>query len=282
MAGTPASDGGVGGNAIALAQRSQGQQTQQNEVAPKSFGTQLGLGALAALGVSMPLAMGVTVFDRSVIQFANGSVPSLSRALGAGFLNVFRSPVACMLGKDNLAVFTVYGATYMAKNSAEISADHYQVEKFWPVFFASTFVNSGMGLLKDRFLATMFGKGPATFPLNSYISFIARDSVIVGASFNGPTIVSPWLQKATGHSADVCDVVAQLGCPAAAQIVGTPLHMLGLHYYNTPQPTSLGVRLVDAIKQSAGPIGARMVRQVYVFGFGSIVVKKINHWVQNR
>ena len=243
----------------------------------KSFGAQIGIGIGTAMAVSMPLAMGVTVFDRSVIQFANGSAKSLSRALGKGFLEVLRSPLACMMGKDNLAVFSVYGATYIAKNSAEITSNHYGVDKFWPVFFASTLVNSSMGLMKDRFLATMFGKGPSgAFPLTSYVSFLARDSVIVGASFNGPSIVSPWLQHATGKSAEVCDVVAQLGCPAAAQIFGTPLHMLGLDFYNRPSNISLSTRAASAMKSSVGPIGARMARQCYVFGFGSLAVKYAN------
>ena len=247
-----------------------------------SLAEQLGRGFAAATVVSMPLAMGVTVFDRSVIQFANGSVPSLSRALMLGFKNVLRSPVACMIGRDNLAVFSVYGSTYIAKNSAEIGANYYNVDKFWYVFFCSTSVNTVAGILKDRYLARMFGKGPTVFPFNSYVNFVARDSVIVGASFNGPTLVSPWLQRATKWSKDVCDVVAQLACPAAAQIIGTPLHMLGLDYYNRQQPVSLGVRIADAIRSSMGPIGARMCRQCYVFGFGGLAVKWANKLAQGE
>lgn len=246
----------------------------------RRFAAQLGVGVMTAVTVSMPLALGVTVFDRSVIQFANGTAPSLSRALGQGFLAVLRSPLACMMGKDNLAVFCVYGGTYIAKNSAEIGSVEYGIPKFWPVFFASTLVNSSMGLLKDRYLATMFGKPRGSFPMSSYISFIFRDSVIVGASFNGPALVSPWIQKATGKSAEVCDVVAQLSCPAAAQIIGTPLHMLGLDFYNRPnkpgRSVSFSARVADAIKSSSGPIGARMARQCYVFGFGGLAVKYAN------
>lgn len=246
------------------------------------FGGKLSRGAASALLVALPLAMGVTVFDRSVIQFANGTAPSLSRALSKGFQNVLRSPIACALGKDNLAVFAVYGTTYVGKNAAEISADEFNLDKFWTVFFVSTIVNSSMGILKDRFLATMFGKGPATFPLNSYINFIARDSVIVGASFNGPLLVSPWLQRNfSGMSKDSCDVVAQLGCPAAAQIIGTPIHMLGLDFYNRPQ-ASLATRILEAVKSSYAPIGVRMVRQCYVFGFGSLAVKYVNKKFQGE
>ena len=239
------------------------------------------MGASSAMLVSMPLAMGVTVFDRSVIQFANGSAPSLSRAISKGFLAVLRSPMACALGKDNLAVFSVYGSTYVAKNSAEIAADEYGLDKFWTVFLASTLVNSSMGILKDRFLATMFGKGPTTFPLNSYLNFIARDSIIVGASFNGPQLVSPWLHRETKWSKDICDVVAQLGCPAAAQIFGTPIHMLGLDFYNRPS-ASLSARIVEAVKSSYAPIGVRMLRQCYVFGFGSLAVKYVNKKFQGQ
>ena len=216
------------------------------------------MGTASAMIVSVPLAMGVTVFDRSVIQFANGSTPSLGKALSAGFGSVLRSPITCFLGRDNLAVTVVYGLTYVTKNCADLTSAHYDYNPFWPVFLSSTFVNSSSGIMKDRYLAKLFGKGPTMFPYSSYSSFIARDCIIVGASFNGPPIVSPWLQREFELSKKVADVVAQLGCPACAQILGTPLHLMGLDFYNRPN-VNFVTRVGDAIRNSINPIGARMV-----------------------
>jgi len=236
----------------------------------------LALGMSSAALVSIPLSMGVTVFDRSVIMYANRSAPSLGDALFKGFANVLKSPISCFIAKDNLSVFAVYGSTYLAKNSAEIVSGHYGVNSFWPVFISSTLVNSFAGIMKDRFLATLFGKGSATqFPISSYITFGLRDCVIVGASFNGPRLISPILEKECGMSQSMAKIVAQIACPAAAQIVGTPLHLLGLDFYNR-QHIPLVPRIIDAIRLSQKPVGARMVRQAYVFGIGSITIHKVN------
>jgi hypothetical protein len=153
----------------------------------RPLSTQLALGATSAAIVSVPLALGVTVFDRSVIQFANGSAPSLRQALFSGFRQVLTSPLTCLRGKDTLAVLAVYSSTYLSKNSAELVSKDRGVDPFWPVFWASSIVNTGASVAKDRFLATMFGQSKAVnFPMLSYAGFLARDGTVIMASFNGP------------------------------------------------------------------------------------------------
>jgi hypothetical protein len=153
----------------------------------RPLSTKLALGTASATLVSVPLALGVTVFDRSVIQYANGSAPSLRQALFSGFRQLLTSPLTCLRGKDSLAVLAVYSSTYVTKNSAELVSKDRGMDPFWPVFWASTIVNSGGSVVKDRFLATMFGQGKATnFPMNSYFGFLARDGFVIMASFNGP------------------------------------------------------------------------------------------------
>ena len=81
----------------------------------------VGAGLCCAGIVAVPLSMGVTVIDRSVTQFANGSMPSLRVALVQGAKNLLQSPLRCFMGLDNRAVYLVYGSTYMAKNASEIT-----------------------------------------------------------------------------------------------------------------------------------------------------------------
>ncbi len=230
-------------------------------------------GVSAATIASIPLAMGVTVFDRSVIQYANGSAPSLGSAVFKGFRNIVMRPLTTFNSLDNRAVMAVYVPTYITKNVVEASCDYKGINAFYPVFFISTVVNTTLGIMKDRYLAQMFGTGVPNFPRISYGLFVARDSIIVGSSFNGPLVVSPILQKQLGWGKEVADTVAQLSCPGLAQIAATPIHLIGLDFYNRPD-ILVAKRFDGLLKRMMEPLLARMARQIYVFGIGGIIVKK--------
>lgn len=230
-------------------------------------------GFTAATVAAIPLAMGVTVFDRSVIQYANGSAPSLRAAVFKGFKNVVTRPFTTFNSLDNRAVMGVYVPTYITKNLVEASCDYKGINPFYPVFFITAAINTTLGIMKDRYLAQMFGTGVPNFPKISYALFASRDSVIVGASFNGPIILSPVLQSKMGWGKETADTVAQLACPGLAQIVGTPIHLIGLDCYNRPNLPM--IRRFDGLfLRTLEPLVARMGRQIYVFGIGGILVKK--------
>lgn len=238
----------------------------------RSLGSKLALGAAAATLVSVPLSLGVTVIDRSVTLFANGKAPSLRSALSSGFRAVATKPHVAFLGLDNRAVFGVYGATYVAKNASTIGCEHRGLDPKWPMFLTTVVVNGGLGILKDKYLARLFGSGGARFPPSSYAAFLSRDAVLIGVSFVGAPALAPVLRDATGCAPVAADVVAQVSVPACAQLLATPLHLLGLDYYNRPE-VDVRTRIADAIANSRGPIAIRMFRQGYVFGFGSLCVK---------
>ena len=120
-------------------------------------------GISAATIASIPLAMGVTVFDRSVIQFANGSAKSLKSAVFNGFKSIATNPLKTLNSLDNRAVMAVYVPTYITKNMVEAGSDYKGVNPFWPVFLVSTAVNTTLGIFKDRYLAQMFGTGVPNF-----------------------------------------------------------------------------------------------------------------------
>jgi hypothetical protein len=241
----------------------------------QSYIQRLGIGFVSAAAASIPLSMGVTVFDRSVIQFVNGSRPSMGAALVDGFKTLFRSPISTFLKLDNRAVYIVYSGTYISKNSMEATSNYMSWDPFWPVLIGTTCVNTTLGILKDRYLAQMFGSGPVQFPLSSYGFFTGRDLVIIGASFHGPQYVTPWFREKTGWDYDNANTLAQLLCPGLAQIVATPLHIMGLDVYNRPTLT-FAERMKGMLKRILEPLGVRMCRQMYVFGLGSIAVKKVS------
>lgn len=75
---------------------------------------------------------------------------------------------------------------------------------------------------------------------------------------------------------DNSEMLAQLICPGAAQIIGTPLHILGLDMYNRPN-LPFNERLSGLLRRTLDPLAVRMCRQIYVFGVGGIAVKKLSY-----
>ena len=73
-------------------------------------------------------------------------------------------------------------------------------------------------------------------------------------------------------------MVAQLACPGMAQIFATPLHILGLDMYNRPT-VSWSEHFRGLLRRTLDPLGIRMCRQMYVFGVGSIAVKKMSRFM---
>jgi len=109
----------------------------------------------------------------------------------------------------------------------------------------------------------------SAFPMASYLAFFARDLATVGASFNMPSPVSKLLQDEFGLSRAKADKTAQVLCPVMIQTFTTPMHLLGLDYYNRPQATGLQ-RAAEVMKHYNKSVAARMARIAPAFGFGGI------------
>jgi hypothetical protein len=244
----------------------------------QSFWRKLGLGIVGATITSIPLSIGVTIFDRAVIQKVNGSVDSLSGTIKEGFAAAARNPVRVFMAHDNRALFIVYGSTYVTNKSMVATSEYQGWSPLLPVLLTTTVVNTVLGIVKDRYLAQMFGSGIPNFPNTSYGLFTARDMIIVGSSFNLPPYLSPVLQDQFHMKKGLADTVAQLACPGIAQIFATPIHILGLDMYNRPGIT-WSERFDGLLDKSLKPLKWRMIRQIYVFGVGSIAVRNVCDWI---
>ncbi len=77
----------------------------------------------------------------------------------------------------------------MTKNTSENVAIYNGLETAFPVFVASTLVNSPLSIWKDRFIAMLYGDTPTAFPGRSYGCFIVRDAIVIGVSFTVSIIV---------------------------------------------------------------------------------------------
>ncbi|KAH7155773.1 hypothetical protein B0J13DRAFT_593786 [Dactylonectria estremocensis] len=181
--------------------------------------------------------------------------------------------------------FLVYFGTYATANmfdsiNAENNcSDPSSVSATSSKFFATAAVSTGLCVYKDGYYAGLASRSPA--PLMTYLLFTARDAVTVYASFNLPTLIAPKLAQVQFPSfAPFASIfgseesrlrAAQIMMPAAAQLVTTPLHLLGLDLSTRQYRLPIRER-ISAIRQHfcvATPL--RMIRIIPGFGIGSVV-----------
>jgi hypothetical protein len=125
----------------------------------------------------------------------------------------------------------------------------------------------------------MFGTSSSRrgVPPVSLALFALRDSFTVAASFNLPPILAPHIPV---HMLPIFmrgferQNIAQFVAPAAVQVLSTPMHLLGLDYYNNPKH-GLGERSAVVRSMFLSSWMARIVRIVPAFGVGGVVNAKV-------
>ena len=173
----------------------------------------------------------------------------------------------------------LYGGTYLTANTLDTfnstvnnkpaSATTSGIQKF----AATSTANISLCLYKDSQFTKMFGTVAARpIPPVSYALFAARDSLTIFASFNLPPLIAPSLPLSDAAEQYVSRATAaQFLAPAGIQLISTPLHLLGLDFYNRNGGTAMSDRMrkvrVDWLKSSL----ARMCRIVPAFGVGGVV-----------
>jgi len=136
---------------------------------------------------------------------------------------------------------------------------------------------------KDSQFARFFGN-PATkaspIPKISYALFALRDSMTIFASFNLPPLLSPHIPRFTEALEKEVNRanVAQFLAPAGIQIFSTPVHLLGLDFYNRSGRLGFAERFARIKRDWAVSAFARMGRIVPAFGFGGVVNTGVRRW----
>lgn len=182
-------------------------------------------------------------------------------------------------------VFAVYFGTYATANVIDTMttfAEKPPKTSGAIKFAGTTAVATGLTIYKDARMARYFGTSKlAKVPMTTYSLFTMRDAMTIYASFNLPAMVASKLGNVAGANTKIlgnllADEVtrqktAQFVLPAAAQFLTTPVHLLGLDFFNRQQRLSIGTRVARVARDLTLAIPIRMVRIVPAFGLGGII-----------
>lgn len=212
------------------------------------------------------------------MENASGARP-MGASIRASLTQLLTRPHIFLTSRPFRLIFALYAGTYLTANTLDTCkatltnrpASHTTSGK--EKFLATSAANLSLCLYKDSQFTKMFGTVSARpVPGVSYALFAARDCLTIFASFNVPPLLAPALPLSAVAERYVSRAsTAQFLAPAAFQLVSTPLHLLGLDFYNRNGGTTVRERLgkvrVDYLKSTL----ARMCRIVPAFGLGGVV-----------
>jgi hypothetical protein len=281
---------------------------------------------LVATAVAAGLAPFLTVIDKALVQYSAGS-HSVKQSAVQSLTAMVRQPIQYLKGPSFLWMWATYTSTYTTANTLRTITEHQehlgttsasrttasihknqnkshsQSQSAQPaaaavyatsamtIFLGTSVVNATASVLKDRAFAKLYGN-PAqlkmSVPAASYGLWMLRDFTTIGSSFILPAYVAGFLQKHSDLSAGSAQQVAQLVTPVAAQLVGGPLHLVGLDCYNRPLSASGGYstmasKLSERARFLYGGVGtvvgARMARILPAYGVGGVWNTRLrNQW----
>jgi len=258
-----------------------------SEGRPQSWNTQnltlrLASDFTAAASAGVLVAPIVTVIDKAIIENASGRNTLMASVKGS-LRDLILRPHRFLVSKPFRLIFTLYTSTYFTANVVDTisscvhNTDATNVTTGLTKFIVTSSINIPVCVYKDSRFAPLFGPlnvVPRAVPNVSYALFALRDSLTIFASFNVPPLLAPRLpfSQAFENAAVSRMSAAQFLAPALVQLISTPVHLLGLDFYNRPSG-DVGWKerakkvQVDWLKSSL----ARMCRIVPAFGFGGVV-----------
>jgi hypothetical protein len=230
----------------------------------------------AAMLSALSVSPAIVIVDRAIVSNASGLQPLLPCVI-SGVKNLFTKPMHFLRQPSFLVIWGVCFCTYTVANSTEAICEYNERSSFYSKFFATSFANVSLSLLKDKAFARMFGVGAVNklFPMRSYPLFATRDSMTIVAAFTLPGPISLALQDRLQWSPTLADNTAQLFTPVSMQVLSTPLHLHGMDLYNRNGRISLADRLSFIKQEYVKTTLARMARMFPAFGIGGVINKYI-------
>lgn len=238
-------------------------------------------GFLAGGAASSLVSPLVHIVDIGIMKVAqSGGKTTLLQALMEGLQTWLKSPSSQIRTFAFSLVWMVYAMTYASANTVKAVCEWSGSSPVVPNLIFVTFVNMATSMYKDAALAKAqkrkaLEEGKAgndkeekQFPLMSWLLFLIRDILSVGAGFVFPPRISARLQ-ARGIGAESAGVAAQLFSPAAIQIVALPFHFMALDVFNYPA-AAVAERVGRLAPNYPNLVSIRMLRGVVNFGIGGV------------
>ncbi|CCX34673.1 hypothetical protein FPQ18DRAFT_81007 [Pyronema domesticum] len=242
--------------------------------------------ALSASSATLLIAPIICLIDRSIMENASGKTKSVLESAKNSLKTIITCPQNFFFSKPFALIYMTYFGTYLTANfidtfaSIRSGGDIKAVTAGSEKFIATSTANMGLGLIKDRSFARMFGSGsPRPVPLPSFILFSMRDAMTIGFSFNIPPLLTPYLPQ---NAIMKPESAAQFLAPTACQLLSTPLHLVGLDLYNRQKVGSFGDRLRFVGRNYVQSAAARMCRIIPAFGFGGVTNKEVRRWAMTE
>ena len=241
--------------------------------------------------VSVPTLPGVWRTSSSgIIENASGR-----SSLGSSVLSSLRvfllTPHRFLFSKPFALIFTLYTGTYLTANSIDTASSTLRNTSIASTthgtakFAATSFANLSLCLWKDTHFTRLFSTtAPRPLPPASYALFTLRDCLTIFASFNLPPLLAPRMPThllPDGMKKLQSQSVAQFIAPAAMQVLSTPMHLLGLDFYNRTR-IRFGERWALVRRAWASSCLARMGRIVPAFGVGGVVNTGLRRQLMQR
>jgi hypothetical protein len=222
----------------------------------------------------------VTIVDQAIVTHAAGR-ENMLLSMKRQSREMVTRPMRFIAAPSFRWVAGVFCFTYASANVAEEYCSRREELKESASrikFAASSSVNIPISALKDRAMANMFSSAAAVgdavraVPKTSIALFGLRDGLTVGSSFALPQKIAPYIQSHFEVSESTAMTAAMITAPLAAQIVSTPLFLLGLDLAN--HDTSVG-RMGRMAKLYVPTLLARWARVLPAFSVGGCANKTI-------
>ena len=168
------------------------------------------------------------------MEFANKKEPTIWTAAGKSMRTLIKTPMTFIKSFEFRWMVFVYIPTFTVSNMA----DHFNVTDKFPhpiqKLFAVFVTNTITSLIKDTVFAKRLNpfKPIEPFPPIALGFLFTRDIIAMAGAFTLPSIVAKKLSEVSELDFKTSERVAQILIPMLIQVVGTPVHLLGLGYYN--------------------------------------------------
>lgn len=218
----------------------------------------------------------VTIIDKGITENASGA-NTLTNSIKSSIRSLMLKPTN-ILSIEYFYIFLIYSGTYCSSNIIDSTCKRYQINDVFPKLIGISLVNSGLTIIKDRAFVKLYGTvKPKSVPLNSFMMWGLRDALTIGCAFIIPARLASYLQSKYNWNKGKSEKSAQLFCPIFLQFFSTPLHLLGLDYYNT-EHQAFEKRFSFLKREYFKSVGARMIRMAPAYGFAGILNTSLRNY----